>query len=216
MRIMVSGQTAYVRELAGGPYAAHLGVMLQPNQGNHFWSQFRFGLPVCVDNAAFSNPNDRSLWNMLVDAWPMPIEWLAVPDVVGDHRATRQMFDAFVGQLVCEIGRVPVPLAFVAQNGCGRSDVPWDMMACLFVGGDTRWKLSSVAVRLCHEARDRGKEVHVGRVNSLKRLRFCRDVMLADSVDGTGFSKFGRRRLPAALAAIATPPAATRQMKMFV
>lgn len=40
----------------------------------------------------------------------------------------------------------------------------------LFLGGSTAWKLGSAARRLTTEAKARGKQVHMGRVNSLKRL----------------------------------------------
>ena len=44
------------------------------------------------------------------------------------------------------------------------------------------------------EAKRRGKWLHVGRVNSAKRLRYVRDVLAADSCDGSGYSKFGKVR----------------------
>jgi hypothetical protein len=48
----------------------------------------------------------------------------------------------------------------------------------------TEWKLGAVARTLAAEARQRGKRVHMGRVNSLKRLRYAAAIG-CDSADGT-------------------------------
>lgn len=53
-----------------------------------------------------------------------------------------------------------------------------------FVGGSTGYKLSEAAYAFAAEARSRGKWVHMGRVNSLQRLRAAR-LSLFYSVDGT-------------------------------
>ena len=75
-------------------------------------------------------------------------------------------------------------VALVAQDGATPETAPWDRMDALFVGGSTEWKLSSGAVAMMREAKARGVWVHVGRVNSLKRLRWAQ-AHGADSADGT-------------------------------
>jgi hypothetical protein len=57
-------------------------------------------------------------------------------------------------------------------------------MDVLFIGGDTEWKLGPVASDLAAQAKRRGKWVHMGRVNSEKRLRYA-DAIGCDSADGT-------------------------------
>jgi hypothetical protein len=54
----------------------------------------------------------------------------------------------------------------------------------LFLGGDTVWKLGEHARALTTEARQRGKWVHMGRVNSYKRLKYAHDIG-CQSADGT-------------------------------
>ncbi len=61
---------------------------------------------------------------------------------------------------------------------------PWDDFDALFVGGSTEWKLSGSARELVREARARGKSTHMGRVNSLRRLRYAESIG-CDSADGT-------------------------------
>ena len=65
----------------------------------------------------------------------------------------------------------------------------------MFVGGSTEFKLGPVAAALCQEAKARGLWVHVGRVNSRKRLRYSASIG-ADSADGTYLVYGARRGLP--------------------
>ena len=62
--------------------------------------------------------------------------------------------------------------------------MPWDDFDVLFLGGDDAWKLGPAATALTAEARSRGKGVHMGRVNSLRRLWFA-SAIGCTSADGT-------------------------------
>lgn len=106
--------------------------------------------------------------------------FVVAPDVVCDAAAT----EARSLPLMPKVRALGLPVAFVAQNGLEKRRVPWDEFDCLFIGGDTDWKLGVAARRLAGEAKDRGKWVHMGRVNSLQRLRTAAG-MGCDSVDGT-------------------------------
>lgn len=193
MRILVSGATATLRRLSR-LYPENLGVLMTPQNGNRMCS---VPLPWACDNSAFSKPDDAKFWDMTIKAWMLnehhPPMWIAAPDVVGDHAKTRQLFDAWISNWEFEIGHVPFPLAFVLQNGCTSEEVPWDQIAAVFVGGDDEFKLRQCADLLI-EAKERGKLIHIGRVNSLQRLRYCMDLG-ADSVDGTSFSMFPDKKI---------------------
>lgn len=165
-----------------------LGLMIQPGMGNSvaplaFWD---FG----ADNGCFAQGEafDAGDW----------LEWLAslrryrdhclfavAPDVVGDARATLARSVPYL----LTIRQLGFPSAFVTQDGCRSDMVPWDGMDALFVGGSDAWKLSEASWALCREAKRRGLYVHVGRVNSFRRIRACA-VSCVDSVDGT-YLKFG-------------------------
>lgn len=188
MRILVSGATATVRRLAD-QYRDHLGVLMTPQNGNRLCS---LPLPWAADNAAFSNPDDAKFSRLCVESWGLdryhPPMWVAVPDVVGDHAATLRLFTWWCDEWRSEYGCIPFPLAFVLQDGCHTAEVPWDEIAAVFVGGSTAFKLRE-SEALVRAAKDCGKLVHVGRVNTLRRLRFAYDLG-ADTVDGTAFSMF--------------------------
>jgi hypothetical protein len=114
-----------------------------------------------------------------------------VPDVVGDHAATLAAWPA-LAPAVAALGYRP---AFVAQDGATAAGVPWDELGALFVGGSTGWKLSEAAYSLGAEARARGVHLHVGRVNSERRLRAWAAAG-ADSCDGTLLAFGPDRNLP--------------------
>lgn len=135
-----------------------------------------------VDNGCFTG---KYLHERYVDYLEKHLPWRStclfatVPDVVGDAKETRERWDHY-HPILSEIG---LPMAFVAQDGCVASDVPAEAQ-CLFVGGTDDFKLTDRAVRVIEHAKERGLWVHIGRVNSQKRIRWCRSVG-ADSVDGT-------------------------------
>lgn len=104
------------------------------------------------------------------------------PDVVCDPEKTHNLFTVW-GPRIQERG---FPVAYVSQDGLELKDVPWDHFRCFFVGGSTEWKLSPESVALCREAKKHGKWLHIGRVNSRKRVLFCHHIG-ADSFDGTHF-----------------------------
>ena len=200
MRILVSGATSTVRQLSR-QFPGHLGVLHTPQNGNRLCS---LPLPWACDNSAFSNPDVDKFWRLCINSWAMDRHhapmWVAVPDVVGDHRATLASFGWWRAYWLEEIGRIPFPLAFVLQNGCTVNEVPWDDIAAVFVGGDNQFKLRQSA-GLIEAAKSRGKRVHIGRVNTLRRLRYAYDLG-ADTVDGTAYSMYPATHLPTALSFI--------------
>lgn len=102
------------------------------------------------------------------------------PDVVGDARATLARSRPWLPML----RTLDYPPALVAQDGLEDLDVPWPSFDVLFVGGTTEWKLSAAAADLVAEAHAQGKRVHLGRVNSLRRLQHAA-ALGCHTVDGT-------------------------------
>lgn len=107
-------------------------------------------------------------------------EFAVAPDVLGDASATR----ARSGPVLGDIREAGFPAAYVLQDGSDEVEPPWNLFEVLFIGGTTGFKLGPVAQDLAVQALDLGKKVHVGRVNSLRRLRYA-EAIGATSVDGT-------------------------------
>jgi hypothetical protein len=108
-----------------------------------------------------------------------------VPDVVGDAERTRARWDQWA-PIVRNRGFRP---AYVLQDGETGDTVPWRELSAVFIGGTTKYKLGPIAHQLTLEAKERGVHVHMGRVNSLRRLRVAA-AWGCDTVDGT-FLAFG-------------------------
>lgn len=186
MRLLVSGSTLKLRELLPGNEDV-LGMIVAPSCGKRVPAMLKSGLPWAADNGAFSGfaPERFRAFLRKIAGRPGCL-FLAVPDVVGRARATLSRFHEWA----LECRAAGQPLALVGQDGLEGLDVPWKLFDALFIGGSTRWKESQHAADLALAAKRRGHHVHMGRVNSRRRLRIAMS-WGCDSCDGTGMSKFG-------------------------
>jgi hypothetical protein len=171
--------------------AGRLGQIVTPAAGN----RVMLGVDWCADNSVFANryPGDDTYL-----AWLDHRSWAArrcafavAPDVVGDAAATLRRS----APMLPRIRAAGYPAALAAQNGLEHLRVPWDEFDAMFLGGDTAWKLGQHARRLTTEAKARGKWVHMGRVNSRRRLQIAAH-MGCDSADGTYLAKAPDKNLP--------------------
>lgn len=140
--------------------------------------------PLCwaADNGAFTH-FDPDLFRLMLERLRglSGCLFIACPDVVADARATCQRFAEWSD----EVRQTGQPVAFVGQDGAEEMEIPWDDLDAWFIGGSTEWKLSAASCRLAHQAKERGKWLHMGRVNTRRRLLFAFDLG-CDSVDGSG------------------------------
>lgn len=150
--------------------------------------------PWAADNDAFSKWDEGRYRDMLGRIRGREgCLFVTAPDVVGDAASTLRNFDQWRAELD------DFPVALVGQDGL--ENPPWDSFAAFFVGGTTEWKMGPQAARLVREAKERGKWVHMGRVNSYERVRYAR-WLGCDSIDGTQFSWFRDTKLPPFLNAL--------------
>lgn len=192
-RLLVSGATRVLAQYAGHP---NLGGLVTPRTGNDpaWYARHRF--PYAADNDAYSNFDDIRYLRMLdrLAATEQQPLWVTVPDVVGDARATAQRWVQWAGVLR-DFG---LPAAYVAQNGVDPDDIPWTQIACVFIGGDDDFKLGPAAHRVASRAHVKGCAIHVGRVNSLKRIGYARWLGAA-TIDGSSASMFSATWIPSYL-----------------
>lgn len=170
-----------------------VGFMLTPNMGN---APVLRHMPWAADTGCFTKGDKFRLEGYL--------EWLrqrrryrvtnlfaTAPDVLADARATWQRSLPVFPKL----RQLGYRSALVGQDGLEEMTLDWDRFDVLFLGGSTEWKLSQAAADLAAEAVRREKWVHMGRVNSLKRLQYASDIGCS-SADGT-FLCFGpEKNLP--------------------
>jgi len=204
MRILVSGGTASMRRFSQIPtWRPYLGHLVVPRARNRMTEISATGLPFACDNGAFSAFNKRLFARMIQDVLPYGPEWLVLPDVVACSRVTIGLYDWWASRVLPIELAEQVPYALVAQDGL--EDCDWDywlpQAACLFIGGSTDFKLSREAAVLAQLAKQQGLAVHMGRVNSIKRLLYAAEIG-CDSIDGMSFNKFGDTYIPAAVKAL--------------
>ena len=181
-----------------------LPFMTSPNIGNRIPD----GVLWAADNGRFSAPQRYTDAKFLAWLDGKPRErclFATAPDVVGDAKATL----ALSAPMFASIRAAGYPVALVAQDGLENLPVPWDDFDALFIGGSTAWKLSTAAADLAGEAHRRGKWVHMGRVNSLRRLKYA-DAIGCDSADGTVLKHDPKRPVGEWSEAIAASPSLWR------
>ena len=205
MLYLANPSTPAVREaMARG----ELGAILTPKQGNRLPD----GVQWCADNGCGPGkdgkpgtgyPGDEAwrAWLTRLSADADRCLFAVAPDVVGDAAATL----ARSAPHLPAIRALGYPAALAAQDGLETLDVPWDTFDVLFIGGSTAWKEGPHAARLAREALQRGKKVHMGRVNSARRWALA-ELFGCDTVDGT-FLTFGPEKNLPRLAAWSSVPA---------
>jgi hypothetical protein len=137
-----------------------------------------------LDNGAFTRFDPNTFERMAIKAKDDPLcDWIVMPDVVGDAYSTGALFDHWVQRLDLDEKR-----AYVLQDGATLGMVPWGQIECLFVGGTDAFRDSSRCWEIVLEAKAQGKTIHIGRVNTPRRIVYWDRV--ADSFDGSGLARF--------------------------
>lgn len=177
--ILVSGATLTVERYRD---SGLVGRLYTPASGNAACDD----LPWAADNGAFSGFDAQAFLRMLLKLKGLEgCKFVACPDVVANWQATSDLF----GKWWSVIDGAGFPVAYVAQDGLKPQFVPWSRCDSVFLGGSTEWKLSDDAGEVAAEAKRRGKWLHMGRVNTLRRIKRAR-AWNVDSIDGTRFSMF--------------------------
>lgn len=201
MRLLVSGCTVSVKRFEA-ERPDRIGVLQVPAAGNRLPNA---PTVYAADNGCFKGLNAPEFLRMLaalVRHEHRPL-WVACPDRVADAGETWRLFDRW-GGVLREIG---LPVALVLQDGA--ESFKWrgllvsrrDQYSAVFVGGSTAWKLSPEAFRLTREAHDHGKQVHFGRVNSLRRMLWIARAQKSgmawcDTIDGGSAVRWGDTNIP--------------------
>jgi hypothetical protein len=165
-----------------------LGVLVQPLTAGYLRDASKFYEYCGIDNGCFTEVG-RSRFTMAkyerlvkmgLEQFGPELLFATAPDTPFDWDATlRSSLPTLhiIRSWQC-------PAALVWQDGATVENMPWDAFDVSFIGGSTDWKLGTEAARLTAEARKRSKLVHMGRVNSTKRLLVAQRFR-CDTADGT-------------------------------
>lgn len=135
--------------------------------------------PWALDNGAFNNRFNPEKFGAALERLKQYRDiclFVVVPDVLADADKTLELWEEWAPRLR------EWPLAFVAQDGQTPETLPnadW-----LFIGGSTEFKLGPEAKDLIKYARFRGMRIHVGRVNTWRRMRYFK-MLGVETMDGT-------------------------------
>jgi hypothetical protein len=168
--------------------AGLLGHIATPASGH----RLQAGVAWCADNGSYTGAypgDDKYLaWLSARAAHAPRCAFATAPDIVANAAATltRSL------PMLDRIRAAGYPAALVAQDGLEHLPIPWATFDVLFIGGSTEWKLGPAAAGLTAQAHRHGRPVHLGRVNSLRRLRYAASIG-CQSVDGT-FLAYGPDR----------------------
>lgn len=182
MMVMLANHSSPPVHFWAGKYPGKVGWLIGPSGKTK--TKLREWLPFALDNDAFTAWEQGTIWSE--SAYFDFLEWVAsqdfrprwatVPDVVADKKGTLQSWNKYADR----VAGYGWPLAFVAQDGMNPRDVP-DSAEVVFLGGSYRWKWRNAETFAGEFPR-----LHVGRVNTLARLRRCEELGV-ESVDGTGW-----------------------------
>jgi hypothetical protein len=166
------------------------------------------GMKYALDNGAWTaheqgRPFDEDAFARALDKVGEGADWIVVPDIVQGGLASLDYSLRWLERL----RGVEKRLLIAVQDGMEVEDVRELLSPTvgIFVGGSTEWK-ERTAGTWGSVARRRNCYLHVGRVNSVRRIRLCAAAG-ADSIDGSSASRY----------ALTLPPldAASRQDDMF-
>jgi len=161
-----------------------LGVMTGPRTGGIHG--VRSGRPWASDCDAFKQDCDEDAFLAHLERllpWRRTCLFVTVPDVYADAESTLAVYEHHARDLAL----LAYPLAYVLQDGAHHHDFPpcqW-----VFLGGTDDYREAYGAL-LIERARQAGLRVHVGRVNSKRRLEALA-VLDADAADGTHLAYCG-------------------------
>lgn len=148
------------------------------------------GFPYAIDNGAWTaHQQGRSFddvaFEAVVEKLGEGADFVVAPDVVAGGLASLEFSLSWLERLG-HVRRVLVPV----QDGMELDDLRPHLSdrVGIFLGGSTEWKLRT-AMRWGQLARELGCYYHVGRVNSMKRIRLCQSAG-AHSFDGTSVTRF--------------------------
>lgn len=164
---------------------AALGMMLTPRSETNYHGGAWAADSGCFNAKTYVGDQAYYAWLQRRRGDAETCLFVSAPDVVGDHAATLARSVPWFPR----IRALGFPVAFVGQDGATVETVPWGDFDWLFIGGTTEWKLGADARALIAHAKTLGTHVHMGRVNSEKRLRYAK-FLGCDTADGT-FLAFG-------------------------
>lgn len=155
------------------------------------------GFPYALDNGAWSAYTqgrrfDDRAFVVALRRLGRDADWAVLPDIVAGGYASLDLSLHWMRHVLDECGRA----LLAVQDGMTEADVEGFLgeRVGIFVGGSTSWKLSTMP-KWGNLGRRVGCWVHVGRVNTARRIAACAGAGVL-SFDGTSATRFANTLRP--------------------
>lgn len=149
------------------------------------------GFPYALDNGAWSafqqgHPFNERAFAIALDKMGREADWVVIPDIVAGGKQSLDLSLRWMRRCLDSCGKALIAV----QDGLEPTDVaPFiGERIGVFVGGSTPWKLKTMSA-WGDLGREKGCWVHVGRVNTARRIHQCAHAGCT-SFDGTSASRF--------------------------
>lgn len=167
-----------------------IGFLQTPNIGNHRKANWVWAADSgCFNRKTYKGDQRYVKWLREQHSKDKCL-FATAPDVVGNAESTLRLAQDWLPR----IRGLGYPVALVTQDGMTERMVPWDEVDWLFIGGTNAHKLGHEALDLIDAAHERGKKIHVGRVNSDRRFNYFADYG-CHTADGTSLGFAPSREL---------------------
>jgi hypothetical protein len=137
-----------------------------------------------LDSGGFTKEFDLGKWKEELNValnYKEKLQFIVIPDKVFDYKTTLDMFYKYV-EIPKNLG---LKVAFVTQDNIPVKDIPYKFIDAIFIGGSNEHKLGKEGENIIELSNILAIPVHVGRVNSISRLR---QFWNCQSWDGTHFN----------------------------
>jgi hypothetical protein len=149
------------------------------------------GFPYALDNGAWSayqqkKPFDDRAFALALRRLGAGADWTVLPDIVCGGMTSLELSLRWRARVLAECARALIAV----QDGMSTDDIAVFLgsRVGIFVGGSTRWKEETIGL-WADLGRRHGCWVHVGRVNSVRRIAICTSAG-ATSFDGSSASRY--------------------------
>lgn len=157
-----------------------------------------FGMRHALDNGAWPAFQQGREWDeeafvRSLGQFGETADFIVVPDVVADREASLARTAEWLPHLRWRPDLGQARLLIAVQDGMTFADIePFliEPRIGLFLGGSTDWKVAAIEP-WGRWAKARGRYLHVGRVNTARRIALCAAGGV-DSIDGTSATKFAK------------------------
>jgi hypothetical protein len=189
MRNLVSIAPRHVlRHISDEDYIDHAGLLRSPRNASHIATAIERGAVFACDNDVFVGYVPRRIEKFLAKykRFAPFCVFFNAPDVLLSASGTLERFWHWLPILK----RQGWPVAFTLQNGMENYQIPWDHINAVFVGGDDLWRYGTqtrYVQSVIDEANRRGLWSHVGRVSTIKHIRYWHNIG-ASSFDSSGYT----------------------------